>query len=120
MKYMLLIYDNAQTRELFFSEEGAELMAEVEAVMKQLTESGEYVGGEGLADPTNSKTAQLVDGVPAITDGPYVEAKEHIGGYLMVECESPERAAEIALSWPSVRFHPVEVRPVMDAGGGDM
>ena len=51
MKYMVMIYDNAQTRETFTGEDGADLMAEVNAIMKELTESGEMIGGEALADP---------------------------------------------------------------------
>ena len=120
MKYMLLIYDNAKTRETFLGEEGEELMAEVDAIMKELTESGELVGGEALADPSNTKTIRLVDGAPAITDGPFAEAKEHLGGYLIVDCESAERAADIARRWPSARFTPLEVRPLMDAAGAEM
>jgi hypothetical protein len=120
VKYMLLIYDNAQTRETFRGEGGEDLMAEVDGIMKELTESGELVGGEGLADPSNTKTIRLVDGVPAITDGPFAEAKEHLGGYLIVDCESVERAAEIAVRWPSARYTPLEVRPLMDAAGAEM
>jgi hypothetical protein len=120
MKYMILIYDNAQTRERFSGPDGAELMAEVNAIMAELTESGELVGGEALADPAQTKTIRLVDGVPAVTDGPFAEAKEHLGGYLMVECETPERAAEIARRWPSSRFTPLEVRPLMSADGAEM
>jgi hypothetical protein len=120
MKYMVLIYDNAHTREHFFGEDGAELMAEVDAIMKELTESGELIGGEALGDPSTTKTIRLAGGVPAITDGPYAEAKEHLGGYLMLECETPERAAEIALRWPSSRFSPLEVRPVMSPDGAEM
>jgi hypothetical protein len=120
MKYMVLIYDNAHTRERFFGEDGAELMAEVDAIMKELTESGELIGGEALGDPSTTKTIRLAGGVPAITDGPYAEAKEHLGGYLMLECETPERAAEIARRWPSSRFSPLEVRPVMSPDGAEM
>jgi hypothetical protein len=120
MKYILLIYDNADTRERFFGEEGAGLMAEVDAVMKELTESGELVGGEALADPSNTKTVRVSDGVPAVTDGPFAEAKEHLGGYLIVECDSVERATEIAARWPSTRFAPMEVRPLMDTAGTEM
>ena len=97
MKYMLLIYDNAHTRATFL---GAE--------------------GEALADPSNTRTIRVVDGAPAITDGPFAEAKEHLGGYLIVDCETPERAAEIALRWPSARFSPLEVRPLMDTAGAEM
>ena len=120
MKYMLLIYDNAKTRETFLGEQGEELMGEVDAIMKELTESGELVGGEALADPSNTRTIRLVDGTPAITDGPFAEAKEHLGGYLIVDCESADRAAEIALRWPSARFTPLEVRPLMDTAGAEM
>jgi hypothetical protein len=120
VKYMLLIYDNAKSRETFLGEQGEDLMAEVGAIMKELTESGELVGGEALADPSNTKTIRLVDGVPAITDGPFAEAKEHLGGYLIVDCESVERAAEIAVRWPNARFTPLEVRPLMDTSGAEM
>ena len=120
MKYIVLIYDNANTRETFFGEQGEELMAEVDAIMKELTDSGELVGGEALADPSNTRTIRLVDGAPAITDGPFAEAKEHLGGYLILDCESIERAAEIARRWPSARFTPLEVRPLMDTSGAEM
>jgi hypothetical protein len=117
MKYMLLIYDNPDTRDAFFGERGAELMAEVDAIMRELTESGELVGGQALADPSNSKTVRIREGVPAVTDGPYAESKEQMGGYLIVECESEERAVEIAVRWPNARFGAMEVRPIMDASG---
>jgi hypothetical protein len=71
-------------------------MGEVNALLKELTESGELVGTQALADPSNTKTVRVRDGVPAITDGPFAEAKEQLGGYLIVDCASPERATEIA------------------------
>jgi hypothetical protein len=54
-----------------------------------------------------------------VTDGPLAEAKEHFGGYLIVDCETEERAVEIASRWPSVHFAPIEVRPILDVGGGE-
>jgi hypothetical protein len=105
---------------VFFGEQGAELMGEVDAIVRELTESGELVGGEALADPSNTRTVRVRDGVPAITDGPFAEAKEHMGGYLIVECDTPERATEIAARWPNARFCAMEVRPVMDASGAEM
>ena len=71
-------------------------MGEVNALLKELTESGELVGTQALADPSNTKTVRVRDGVPAITDGPFAEAKEQLGGYLIVDCASPERATEVA------------------------
>jgi hypothetical protein len=120
MKYMVMIYDNAKTRETFFGEEGAGLMAEVNAIMKELTDSGELIGGEALGDPSNTKTIRPVDGVPAITDGPLAEAKEHFGGYLIVDCDSEARAVEIAARWPSAKFTAMEVRPILDISGEEM
>jgi hypothetical protein len=120
MKYMLLIYENPDTREIFFSDAGKGLMEEVDAVMKELTESGELIGGEALADPAKTKAVRPKDGVPVVTDGPLAEAKEHFGGYLLVECDSEERAVEIATQWPSLRFGAMEVRPLMNQAGMEM
>jgi hypothetical protein len=117
---MLLIYDNADTREVFFGPGGESLMGEVDALMEELTKSGELVGGEALGDPSNTKTVRVRGGVPAITDGPLAEAKEHFGGYLIIDCESPERATEIAALWPNARFTAMEVRPIMDTSGTEM
>jgi hypothetical protein len=96
------------------------MTAEIDALVEELTQSGELVGGEALADPSNTKTVRARDGVPAITDGPLAEAKEHFGGYLIVDCESVERATEIATRWPNARFAAMEVRPFMDPAGTEM
>lgn len=117
MKYMLLLYDNPDTREAFFGAGSDALLGEVEAVLEELRQSGELLSTAPLADPVNTKTVRSRDGVPVITDGPLAEAKEHFGGYLMLDCESIERATEIAARWPSSRFAPLEVRPIMEVGG---
>jgi hypothetical protein len=117
---MLLIYDHADTRARFMGPEGEALMAEMDALLGELKESGELLSTDGLADPSNTKTVRVRDGVPAVTDGPLAEAKEHFGGYLIVDCETPERAVEIAVRFPSSRFHPLEVRPIMDTSGAEM
>jgi hypothetical protein len=120
MKYMLLIYDNPDTREIFFGEAGQALMAEMDEIMNELQESGELIGTEGLADPSNTKTVRVQDGVRVVTDGPLAEAKEHFGGYLVIDCESIDRAIDIAARWPNARFCAMEVRPIMDGGGEDV
>jgi hypothetical protein len=116
---MLLIYDNADTRERFFGPEGEALMGEVDALMQELTSSGELVGGEALAEPASTRTVRIRDGQPAITDGPLAEAKEQFGGYLIVDVDSADRATEIAARWPNARFAAMEVRPLMDVSGTD-
>jgi hypothetical protein len=120
MKYMLLIYDNADTRERFFGSEGGALMGEVDALMAELTESGELVRGEGLAHPSQAKTVRVRNGALATTDGPFVEAKEQFAGYIAVDVESEARALEIAARWPDARYAAMEVRAVMHTAGGDV
>ncbi|HEY7485017.1 MAG TPA: YciI family protein [Streptosporangiaceae bacterium] len=114
---MLLIYSNPAALEAL-GQDLQGVFAEVEAIMTELTESGEWIGGEALADPVNAKTVHVRDGVPVVTDGPFGEAKEHLAGYCLFECESLERALDIAARWPDARFAGVELRPLMDQSGG--
>jgi hypothetical protein len=120
VKYMLLIYQNPASFEALSEEERAQVMGDVDSIMQELTQSGEWIGGGGLAHPSNTKTVKVRDGVPVVTDGPYLEAKEHLVGYCQFECESVERATEIATRWPDARYWAVEVRPLMVAGGTEM
>jgi hypothetical protein len=60
------------------------------------------------------------DGVPAVTDGPYAEAKEFLAGFYVVDCESAERAGELAALIPDARLTAIEVRPVMVESGLEM
>jgi hypothetical protein len=120
VKYMLLIYNNPGAWEALSEEERTALGAEFDVVNKELEASGEFVGGAALADPGNTKTVRVRGGVPAITDGPFAEAKEQLAGYYVVDCESIERATEIAARDPASRLWAIEVRPVMDVAGTEM
>jgi hypothetical protein len=120
MKYMLLIYNNPATYQAWTEAERNELFGEVGVLMKELTESGELVVTEALADASNAITVRVRDGVLAATDGPFAEAKEQLAGYLTVECETPERAVEIAARWPDAKHFAMEVRPVMYTSGTEM
>jgi hypothetical protein len=62
----------------------------------ELVESGEFVDARGLAAPVHARRVQLQNGVPVVTDGPYAETQEVLAGYTVVECESFDRATEIA------------------------
>jgi hypothetical protein len=120
MKYMILLYDNANMRELFSGR--TDLMEQMDQLLDEIRTSGELISSEPLADPVQTRTVRPADEPthpPVVTDGPLAEAKEHFGGYLIVDCETEERAVEIASRWPSVRFAPIEVRPILDVGGGD-
>ena len=118
MKFMLLIYENPGTREAFFSDE--KLRAEMNTYVDGLRESGELVDGEGLADPSTARVVRIENGVPAVTDGPYMEAKEYFGGYMIVDCDDIERATEIASGHPPFLVGgAMEVRPLMGGGGSE-
>jgi hypothetical protein len=120
MKYMLLIYNNPATYQSWSEAERNELFGEVDAIMKELTESGELVGGEALADASTATTVRVRDGVTSATDGPFAEAKEQLAGYLTIDCESQQRAIEIAARWPDARYFAMEVRPVMNTAGTEI
>ena len=129
MKYMILVYGSQQDyasmagqatggRPAWSAEQFAALGTFMESFNQDLAQSGELVDTRGLTAPVHARRIQLRNGVPVVTDGPLAEAKEHFGGYLIVDCESVGRATEIALRWPNARFAAMEVRPIMNADGG--
>ncbi|MDQ6796348.1 MAG: YciI family protein [Chloroflexota bacterium] len=120
MKYMLLIYQNAVARQALPESEKQALMDEADRIVKELFDTGEFVGGEGLADPSIARSVRVRDGVAAITDGPFAEAKEQMVGYCIVDCESMDRAVAIATRWPDARLWGMEVRPILSPDGIEM
>jgi hypothetical protein len=120
MKYLLMIYQNPNALQALSEEDKQGIFAEVDTIITDLTQSGEWVGGEGLADPSTAKTVRVRDGVPAVTDGPYAEAKEQVVGYCIVDCDGIDRAAEIAVRWPDARYWGIEVRPMLSPDGVEM
>ncbi|WP_271220516.1 YciI family protein [Streptosporangium carneum] len=117
---MLMIYMNTDTWETLSKQEREEVFEGHAAFIKTITESGEMVGTEALANPANSVTVRVRDGVPASTDGPYAEAKEFFCGYYVVDCDSVKRAAELAAMIPDARYTGIEVRPFMGQGGAEI
>jgi hypothetical protein len=120
VRYLLMIYMNPTVFESLSEEEQAAVMDAHDEFQKAIRESGEMVGFAALADPSNSKTVRVRDDVPAVTDGPYVEVKEFLAGVYVVDCETVERANELAAMIPDARLTAVEVRPVMNEAGMEM
>jgi hypothetical protein len=110
---MLLIYGNEQAFSSVGAETLAEIIRETDALNQELLESGELVGAYGLADQANSRMVHVSSGAPVVTDGPYAEAKEHLASFTILDCDSLERALEIAARNPSARHWGVEVRPLI-------
>ena len=117
MKYMLMIYNRPGYIDELSQAERDELFGDVDRIMKDLTATGEMLGGEALGGPEKTKTVRVRDGVPAVTDGPFIEAKEQFAGDIMVDCASEERAVEIAASWPDAKWFRMEVRPLITPEG---
>jgi hypothetical protein len=120
VKYLLQIYMNPATFETLSEEDLNEVFRGHDEFIKAITESGEMVGTEALTDPSNSATVRVRAGVPAVTDGPYLEAKEYVAGYYLVDCETKERAIELAALIPDAKYTAIEVRPLMSEGGTEL
>ena len=113
MKYMLLIYQNPANWQALPEDERTKVVAEATAIFQELTDAGLWIDGQGLADSSHTKTIRVRDGVPQITDGPFLEAKEQLAGYGLFEVDSPEQAIEIGVRWPDARYWAIELRPLM-------
>jgi hypothetical protein len=120
VKYLLMIYQNPATWQAMPEPEKKAFMTEAGAIVDELVASGEWVGGEGLADPSTAASVRVRGGVPAVTDGPFAEAKEQVVGYCVVDCESRDRAVEIASRWPDARLWGMEVRRILSPDGVEM
>ena len=135
MNFMLLIngsqrdYDvlsgkGTDDRRAWTPEEVGALGAFMEGFNKELVESGELVETRGLTAPVHTRRIELRDDVPVVTDGPYAETQEVLAGYWIVDCESFDRATEIASRLANTP-HPddatldqnwyVDIRPIAEA-----
>jgi hypothetical protein len=116
---MLIMQFNPAAFDALTEEQQNEIMNGHGAFMKTIKDSGEMVGTDALAEPGQSAVVRVRDGVPVVTDGPYLEAKEFMGGYYIVDCESRERALELAAMIPDagVEGLGIEVRPIVFSTG---
>jgi hypothetical protein len=120
VKYMLLIYSNADSWAALSTEQRDGLTRAHEDLSRELTEQGLLVSAAGLADPITTRTVQVRDDTATTTDGPYAEAKEHLAGFYLVECDNIDQAIGYAARMPDAEYVAVEVRPVMDMSGLEM
>ena len=120
MKYMAIIYGNKEMWESFPPEVAAKAIGEVEAYNRRYTASGELLGAYGLADELAAKAVRVRDGIPAVTDGPYIEAKEFVSSFFILDVESEKRALEIVAEYPFAVYNAVEVWPILHESGADV
>ncbi|SDC93610.1 YciI family protein [Glycomyces harbinensis] len=122
MKFLLIMNVNPKVLDALTEEEQAMIGSGHGDFMNEITASGEMISTQALSDPSASVTVKAADGVPTATDGPFVEAKEFIGGYYLVDVESKERAVELAKKIPDATIPGlgIEVRQIMFEAGSEM
>lgn len=118
MKYLVLIYSNPESRAIWdrmAQQDRATGLEAYAALNEELAASGELIVTEALADPSLTTRVTVREGQALTTDGPFAEAKELLAGFYLVECETRERAVEIAARVPEARLGLVEVRPALSS-----
>jgi len=113
MQYMLLIYENEVEAGGGSPEEVAAMFDEYRAFTRSLRESGKLLATDPLQPTTMATTVRVRDGKQLVTDGPFAETHEHLGGYYLIEADDLDEARSIAARVPSARRGSIEVRPLM-------
>jgi hypothetical protein len=120
MKYLMLIYGNQEKWSSIPAEAWPEAIAKQDAFNARYRATGELLGAYGLADAAMARLVRRENGVPAVTDGPYLEAKEYIASFYLLDVENEERALQIAADMPWADQEPVELWPVLHEAKTDL
>ncbi len=112
MQVMALIYGDASRWDAFSADEREAVYAQYRAFSDEARKAGVMAGGAELASTRDATTVRVRDGESLVTDGPYAEVKEALGGYFVFECESMNEAVEYAAKIPGAQHGAIEVRPI--------
>jgi hypothetical protein len=116
MKYLLLIYDEEKKFEKMTEAEGRQLMSDYGQFTQGIQASGHYKTSARLQPSAAATSVRIRDGKRVVTDGPFAETREQLGGYYLIEAKDLDEAIGIAAKIPSARLGTVEVRPQMEMG----
>ena len=111
MRYMMLIYSRED--EAATPEDMRAVAAAHKVLMDQTRDRGIFCAADPLQPSVTATTVRVQDGKSLVTDGPFAETKEQLGGYYLIEAASIDEAASIASGIPAARFGSIEVRPIM-------
>ena len=117
MQYLLLIYGQEPHADGKPSAEGQALMKEYMEFTQSIRDSGNYKGGNPLQPVSTATSVRVRDGKTLLTDGPFAETAEILGGYYLVEAANLDEATAIAARIPGARMGTIEVRPIMSIPG---
>jgi hypothetical protein len=114
MKYMLLVYlgENALS-----DAERGECYRDSAQLARELHASGNYVDASPLHPTSTATSVRVRDGKPLVTDGPFAETREQLGGYYLIDAKNLDEAISIAARIPPARVGTIEIRPLMDIAG---
>jgi hypothetical protein len=113
MQYLLLIYGNEAHFDKLSAAEKDKISKEYGAYTQSIANSGHLRGGNELDVVSKATTVRVRDGKQVVTDGPFAETKEQLGGYYLVEAKDQKEALALAARIPSVRWGAIEVRPII-------
>jgi hypothetical protein len=116
VQYTLLIYDDEKAWAAMSEAEKNAIYQEYFAFTTDLREKGGYVDGAPLQPTSTATTVRVRDGEHVVTDGPFAETKEQLGGFYLIEAESIDEALDWAARIPGARYGSIEVRPVLPIG----
>jgi hypothetical protein len=114
MKYICLGYIEPNKFETMSESEQKAMMDECFSYDDMLRKNGHFAGGEALQGPNTAMTLRWKDGKVSVTDGPYAETKEQLGGILILEARDLNHAAQLMSKHPGVKAGPFEIRPAAD------
>ena len=114
MKYLCLAYEEENTLNGLSKSEWDVLRAETLAYVDELRNSGRLISAEPLQSVNTAATVRVRGGKVSITDGPFAETKESLGGFFMINARDLNEAIQVASKWPSARLGSIEVRPIED------
>ncbi len=112
MKYICLAYEEESKLNALSRPEWDALREETLAYVDSLRESGRLIATEALQSASAAASVQVRNGRSSVTDGPFAETKEQLGGFFLIEAADLNEAIRIATKWPSARIGTIEVRPV--------
>jgi hypothetical protein len=114
MQYMLLIYTDESGGSTVSEEQLRQMYAQYGTFSQALRDAGKLGANEELDAPATARSLRLEDGRPVVTDGPYAETREQLGGFYLVEAADMDEALEWAAQVPSAAHGTIEVRPIKD------
>ncbi|MBB3453969.1 hypothetical protein FHT86_002225 [Rhizobium sp. BK313] len=116
MKYLCQVWFDGTKLDAMTKEEKQRLDSDSLAYDRDLAASGHMIHAEALQSPRSAVTVQVRNGETAVTDGPFIETKEHLGGFILIDARDLNDAIRVAAGIPLAKLGSIEVRPIYSFG----